>query len=114
MGARLGHAHFSRSRSIERRIVFKGSLDRLGVDSVEFLPIHAFDSDTPIEETLEAFETIRASERCVYIGACNLDAEKLVEAIDAARRLGIVGFEVIQNGYSLLTAHHEAEVRSIC
>lgn len=48
---------------------FSGSLRRLGVDSVELLLTHAPDDDTPIEETLEGLEAIRASGRCAYVGA---------------------------------------------
>lgn len=93
---------------------FCGSLDRLGVDTVEILMTHAPDAETPIEETLEALETIRASGRCLHVGACNLDADGLSEALDAAQRLGIVGYEVVQNEYNLLTVDDEAATRSIC
>ena len=93
---------------------FCGSLDRLGVDTVEILMTHAPDAETPIEETLEALETIRASGRCVHVGACNLDAGGLSEALDAAQRLSIVGYEVVQNEYNLLTVDDEAATRSIC
>ena len=93
---------------------FSGSLQRLGVDSVEFLLTHAPDDGTPIEETLEGLEAIRASGRCRYVGACNVDAGQLTAALDAAERLGIGGYQVVQNGYSLLRPHDDRAVRSIC
>jgi aryl-alcohol dehydrogenase-like predicted oxidoreductase len=93
---------------------FCGSLDRLGVDAVEILMTHAPDAETPIEETLEALETIRASGRCRHVGGCNLDADGLSEALDAAQRLGIVGYEVVQNEYNLLAVDDEAATRLIC
>lgn len=93
---------------------FAGSLRRLGVDSVEFLLTHAPHDDTPIEETLEGLEAIRASGRCAYVGACNVDASQLTTALDAAERLGIAGYRVVQNGYSLLAPHDDRAVRSIC
>lgn len=91
-----------------------GSLQRLGVDTVEFLLTHAPDDRTPIEETLEGLEAIRASGRCRYVGACNLDAGQLTAALDAAERLGISGYRVVQNGYSLLGPQDDRAVRSIC
>lgn len=91
-----------------------GSLDRLGVDRVEFLLLHAPDPDTPVEETLEALEAVRASGRCARVGACNLDTDDLVRALEATQRLGIGGFDVVQNSYSLLTVDDQADVRSIC
>ena len=93
---------------------FSGSLERLGVDAVDLLLTHAPDDDTPIEVTLEGLEAIRASGRCRYLGACNVDAGQLTAALEAAERLGIGGYQVIQNGYSLLVPADERAVRSIC
>jgi 1-deoxyxylulose-5-phosphate synthase len=93
---------------------FSGSLQRLGVDTVEFLLTHAPDDGTPIEETLEGLEAIRASGRCRYLGACNVDAGQLTAALDTAERLGISGYQVVQNGYSLLAPQDDRAVRSIC
>jgi aryl-alcohol dehydrogenase-like predicted oxidoreductase len=93
---------------------FSGSLQRLGVDAVEFLLTHAPDDQTPIEETLEGLEAIRTSGRARYVGACNVDAEQLTAALDAAQRMGIDGYQVVQNGYSLLEHEEGRAVRSIC
>lgn len=93
---------------------FAGSLQRLGVESVELLFTHAPDDATPIEETLEGLEAIRASGRCRQLGACNVDAAQLTAALDAAQRLGISGYQVVQNGYSLLQPEQDRAVRSIC
>jgi 1-deoxyxylulose-5-phosphate synthase len=93
---------------------FSGSLQRLGVDTVEFLLTHAPDDGTPTEETLEGLEAIRASGRCRYLGACNVDAGQLTAALDTAERLGISGYQVVQNGYSLLAPQDDRAVRSIC
>lgn len=105
---------------IER--IFSGSLERLAVDAVEILYTHAPD-DHPqrpsgyqpvgIEVTLEALETIRASGRAQRLGASNIDADQLRAAIDAAERVGVRGYEVIQNGYNLLDPNGDAEVRRI-
>ena len=93
---------------------FSGSLQRLGVDTVEFLFTHEPDDATPIEETLEGLEAIRASGRCRYVGASNVDAGQLTAALDAAERLGISGYQVVQNAYSLLGPQDDRAVRSIC
>lgn len=94
--------------------IFAQSLERLGVDRVEWLLTHAPDDATPIETTLEALEAIRASGRCTHLGGCNLDVGQLRDAMDAAERLGISGYELVQNGYSLLQPDAEAEVRQLC
>ncbi len=94
--------------------IFEGSLERLGVDRVDWLLIHAPDDDTPVERTLEALASIRESGRCRHIGACNLDARHLRDAVEAAERMGVGGYELVQNGYSLLQPDGEAEVRRLC
>ena len=94
--------------------ILAGSLERLGVDKVDWLLIHASDDITPVEATLEALESVRSSRRCDHVGACNLDAGQLRFALAAADRLGITGYELVQNGYSLLDPDDESEVRSIC
>jgi aryl-alcohol dehydrogenase-like predicted oxidoreductase len=102
--------------------IFSGSLERLAVDAVEILYTHAPDDhpDRPsgyepvgIEATLGALETIRSTGRVHRLGASNVDADQLRAAIDAAERLGVVGYEVIQNGYNLLDPDGDAEVRRI-
>jgi aryl-alcohol dehydrogenase-like predicted oxidoreductase len=90
--------------------LFAGSLECLRVDGVDWLLTHAPDTETPIETALEALESIRASGRCQSVGGCNLDARQLREALDAAERLGITGYELVQNGYSLLQPDDEADV----
>jgi aryl-alcohol dehydrogenase-like predicted oxidoreductase len=93
---------------------FSGSLQRLGVDTVELLLTHAPDDATPIEETLLGLEAIRASGRCRYVGASNVDAGQLTAALDAAERLGISGYQVVQNAYNLMGPQDDRAVRSIC
>jgi aryl-alcohol dehydrogenase-like predicted oxidoreductase len=93
---------------------FSGSLDRLGVETVELLLTHAPDDGTPIEETLEGLEAIRGSGRCRYVGACNVDVDQLTAALDAAERLGVSGYQVVQNGYSLLAPREDRAVRLVC
>lgn len=93
---------------------FSGSLARLGVDRVEFLLTHAPDDSTPIEVTLEGLEAIRTSGRCRYVGACNVNAAQLTAALEAAERLNITGYQVVQNGFSLLRPKDDQAVRSIC
>jgi aryl-alcohol dehydrogenase-like predicted oxidoreductase len=93
---------------------FIGSLQRLGLDAVEMLFTHAPDDVTPIEETLEGLEAIRSGGLCRHLGACNVDADQLTDALDAAERLGIVGYQVVQNGYSLMQPDTDDAVREIC
>jgi aryl-alcohol dehydrogenase-like predicted oxidoreductase len=102
--------------------LFSGSLERLGLEAVEVLYTHAPDDHpdrpstydpAPIEATLEALESLRADGRVRRLGASNINAEQLRSAIDAAERMGVAGYEVIQNGYNLLDPDGDAAVRQL-
>jgi aryl-alcohol dehydrogenase-like predicted oxidoreductase len=91
-----------------------GSLARLGVERVELFMLHGPDEHTPLEVTLAAMEAVRSAGYCQHLGACNFDLSQLTESIEAAERMGVRGYEVIQNGYSLLSPDDDAELRALC
>ena len=97
---------------IERKL--GTSLERLGLERVTLLFSHAPDETTPIEETVEGFAAVVESGRAVHLGCCNVGVAQLTEALDAAVRLGVRGFEWVQNGYSLLSPTADREVRAVC
>jgi 1-deoxyxylulose-5-phosphate synthase len=80
----------------------EGSLGRLGVDQLDLYLTHAPDSETPIEETLGALDKLVRAGKVRAIGASNLDAEQLEEALETSERLGLARFEWVQNEFSLL------------
>jgi len=97
---------------IERKL--ETSLQRLGVERVTFYLSHAPDDKTPIEETLTGFAAVIGAGKVGHIGCCNVSAEQLLAALDASERLGIPGFEWVQNCFNLLTPDADREVRAIC
>jgi aryl-alcohol dehydrogenase-like predicted oxidoreductase len=106
-----GGGRFDR-RHIERRL--STSLERLGRERISFYLSHAPEPETPIEGTLEGFAAVVESGRVGHVGCCNVTPEQLLEALDVADRLGVIGFEWVQNGFSLLSPPADREVRAIC
>jgi aryl-alcohol dehydrogenase-like predicted oxidoreductase len=92
----------------------EGSLERLGVERVELYLIHAPDPDTPLEETLGAFDELVRAGKVGAIGASNVDREYLEEALAISEREGFVRFEWVQNSYSLLDREPEHGVLQFC
>jgi aryl-alcohol dehydrogenase-like predicted oxidoreductase len=90
------------------------SLDRLGVECVDLCLTHVPDPKTPIEATLEGLASAIASKRAKYIGACNVDAKQVREAIAASTRLGLPRYHCIQNEYNLIKRDDEAGVFQAC
>src|SRR5487761_2194154 len=66
-----------------------GSLRRLGTDYVDLYQAHRFDYETPLEETLRAFDDIVRAGKALYIGISEWTAEQIRQAHDLARELGV-------------------------
>jgi aryl-alcohol dehydrogenase-like predicted oxidoreductase len=79
----------------------EGSLGRLGVDQLDLYLTHEPDPETPIEETLRALDELVRAGKVRAIGASNLDAAQLEEALETSERLGLARFEWVQNEFSL-------------
>jgi aryl-alcohol dehydrogenase-like predicted oxidoreductase len=92
----------------------EGSLDRLGVERVDLYLIHAPDPDTPLDETLSAFDELVRVGKVGAIGASNVDRPYLEEALAISEREGLPRFEWVQNSYSLLDREAEDGVLPFC
>jgi aryl-alcohol dehydrogenase-like predicted oxidoreductase len=91
--------------NIETRV--NASLKRLRVDCIDLLYAHRDDQDTPIEETLEAFERLVGTGKVRTLGASNYSGPRLEAAAEVAERRHLTGFSVLQANYSLL---HRSEL----
>jgi aryl-alcohol dehydrogenase-like predicted oxidoreductase len=87
------------------------SLGRLQTDHVDLYQAHRFDSDMPIEETVEAFEQVVDSGKARYIGFSEWTPEQIRAALDIARP-GL--FVSSQPQYSMLWQAPETEVFPLC
>jgi aryl-alcohol dehydrogenase-like predicted oxidoreductase len=86
------------------------SLRRLGTDRIDLLQLHFPDADTPIEETLAAFDELVRSGKVLEVGCCNFTGEMLDEAADVAAVGELRPLVSAQNQYSLLSRRAEADV----
>jgi aryl-alcohol dehydrogenase-like predicted oxidoreductase len=86
-----------------------GSLTRLGTDYVDLYQAHRYDSETPLEETMQAFADVVRSGKALYIGVSEWTAEQLRAGHALARELGVQLISS-QPQYSMLWRVIEAEV----
>jgi aryl-alcohol dehydrogenase-like predicted oxidoreductase len=91
-----------------------GSLSRLGVDAVDMYLTHEPDPETPIEETLRALDELVRSGKVRAVGASNVDAGQLTDALETSERLGLTRFEWVQNELSLLRRGAVNDVLALC
>jgi aryl-alcohol dehydrogenase-like predicted oxidoreductase len=86
------------------------SLRRLGTDYVDLYQVHAWDPDTPIEETMATLDGFVRSGKVRYIGCSNFTGSQIVEAQWAADRQNGTPFTSLQPRYSLISRDIEGDV----
>jgi len=90
------------------------SLRRMGTDYIDLFVIHAFDPDTPLEETMEALHDIVKSGKVRYLGASTMFAWQFAQMNHAARKNGWTPFVNMQCQYNLLYREEEREMIPYC
>jgi len=90
------------------------SLRRMSTDYIDIFMVHAFDPDTPIEETMEALHDIVRSGRARYLGASTMFAWQFAQMNHVARENGWTPFVNMQCQYNLLYREEEREMLPYC
>ena len=104
-----GLSRFHIMREVER------SLKRMQLDYIDIYLLHNFDPDTPLDETLRAFDDLVREGKVRYVGACNFTASQVVEALWVADRGGLDRWAILQNQYNLLQRNEiEPELLPLC
>ncbi len=90
-----------------------GSLTRLQTDYVDLYQAHRYDTETPLEETMQAFADVVRQGKALYIGVSEWTAEQIREGVSLARELGVQLISS-QPQYSMLWRVIEEEVVPTC
>ncbi|MFN0198636.1 MAG: aldo/keto reductase, partial [Planctomycetaceae bacterium] len=90
------------------------SLKRLKTDHIDVYYQHTPDYDTPVDETLRAFDDMVRSGKVMYIGCSNFRAWRLCEALWTSDKLGLHAFSCIQPLYNLVNRDIEVELLPLC
>jgi aryl-alcohol dehydrogenase-like predicted oxidoreductase len=83
------------------------SLRRLQTDYIDLYYAHQDDPETPIEETLGAFDSLIKSGKVRYIAASNFTPSRLQESLDVAKKLGLHPYIASQDQYNLMDREYE-------
>jgi aryl-alcohol dehydrogenase (NADP+) len=92
----------------------QASLRRLGTDYVDLYQIHRWDSETPIEETLETLHDLVRAGQVRYLGASSMYAWQFAQALYLADLHGWTRFVSMQNHYNLVYREEEREMLPLC
>jgi len=104
-------------RGLSRKHIMQqidASLTRLRTDRLDMYLTHDVDPETPMEETLDAFNDLARAGKVLHIGASNIEAWRLAVARGISDRRGLARFAWVQNGYSLLDRSAEREMLPLC
>ncbi|HSL01871.1 MAG TPA: aldo/keto reductase [Rubrobacteraceae bacterium] len=88
----------------------EASLRRLGTDYIDLYQVHEWDGLTPLEETLEALDTLVRSGKVRYVGCSNYAGWQLMKALGVSERLNLQRFVSQQIYYSLEARDAEYEL----
>src|SRR3712207_3028802 len=86
------------------------SLRRLGTDYIDLYQVHEWDGLTPLEETLEALDTLVRSGKVRYVGSSNYSGWQLMKALGISERLGLQRYVSQQIHYTLQAREAEYEL----
>ncbi len=104
-------------RGLSRKHIMEsvhGSLRRLQTDYLDLYQAHRYDHETPLEETLRAFDDLVRQGKILYVGVSEWRAEQIAAALRIAGEMGFDRIVSNQPQYSMLWRVIEAEVLPLC
>jgi aryl-alcohol dehydrogenase-like predicted oxidoreductase len=90
------------------------SLTRLRTDYIDLYQVHAWDFETPIEETMRALDDLLHQGKVRYLGASNFTAWQLMKSLWVSDKLRCARFDCLQPQYSLICRDIEREILPLC
>ena len=90
------------------------SLKRLRMDYIDLYQIHRFDFTVPLEETLEALDSLVRAGKVRYLGASSMAAWQFAKALFLQQEHGWHRFVSMQNHYNLVYREEEREMNPLC
>ncbi len=111
MGPGPNRRGLSRKHLIE---ACENSLRRLKIDYIDLYQVHRWDYTTPVEETLDAFDSLVRAGKVRYLGASSMAAWQFSKALYTAKEHGWHRFVAMQNHYNLIYREEEREMIPLC
>lgn len=106
------------SKGLKKGYILKSaddSLKRLQTDYIDLYQSHQDDPETPLDETLSAYETLIEQGKVRAIGASNYDAGRLKEALEVSKTRNLLAYISLQPEYNLYDrAGFEESLEKLC
>jgi aryl-alcohol dehydrogenase-like predicted oxidoreductase len=104
-------------RGLSRKHIMESahaSLKRLQTDYVDMYQAHRYDHETPLEETMRAFDDLVRQGKALYIGVSEWRAEEIAAALRIAGEMGLDRIISNQPQYNMIWRVIESEVVPLC
>lgn len=109
--------HGPNDRGLARKHIMESvhsSLRRLQTDYLDLYQAHRFDFETPLDETMRAFDDLVRQGKVLYVGVSEWTADQISAALTLAGEMGLERIVSNQPEYSMLQRVIEAEVIPLC
>jgi aryl-alcohol dehydrogenase (NADP+) len=111
MGTKPWDQGMSRKHIVE---AVEGSLRRLGTDYIDLYQLHGFDPASPLDEALEALDSLVRAGKTRYVGVSNWMAHRLARALGRGEVKNLVRIDSVQPRYNLLFRAFERDLLPLC
>jgi len=111
MGPKPWDQGMSRKHIVE---AVEASLRRLGTDYIDLYQLHGFDPASPIDEALEALDSLVRAGKTRYVGVSNWMAHRLARALGRGEVKNLVRIDSVQPRYNLLFRAFERDLLPLC
>lgn len=114
LGMDMGGGNVGLSPAYIKRAV-DYSLSRLQTDYIDLYQAHRDDPNTPLADTLGAFQDLIKAGKVRFIGSSNYTGPRLKEALETSKAHGLPRFETHQPLYSLVErGEYEGPLQDLC
>jgi aryl-alcohol dehydrogenase-like predicted oxidoreductase len=118
IATKVGKEMGPNKKGLSKSYIFQAveeSLQRLQTDYIDLYQSHEDDAETPMEETLQAFDQLIEDGKVRAIGASNFSAKRLAEALQVSEQYGYPRYESLQPLFNLYDrADYEKELEPLC
>lgn len=90
------------------------SLRRLQVDQIDLFQLHVWDDDTPLDETMDALNSLVESGKVRFVGCSNWCARQLAKSLLLCQGAGLQKIQSVQPPYNLVQRDIEADLLPLC
>lgn len=105
-------------KSLRKDYILKAveaSLKRLQTDCIDLYQTHWDDEDTPVEETLSAYDQLVRDGKVRFTGASNMTPERLLQSLAASAEKGFPAYQTLQPHYNLYAREkYESQYEPLC